>query len=106
MSTRTRSFIASLAVMAAFCFAVFGGTAQASDGAFVVNHGQQVGDNCSATVGTDLYVGFITHLVITPSGKFSIGCILRGPSVASQENFNGLQIAPSGMALLSENGVL
>ena len=86
--------------------AAFTGRASASNGAFVVNHGQQVGDNCSVTNGTDLYVGIITHLVLTPSGRFNIGCILWGPPVASTLNFHGLLITPSGVAILSENGVL
>jgi hypothetical protein len=85
--------------------AAIAGRASASNAAFVVNHGQQVGDNCSATNGTDVYTGYITHLVATSSGHFNIGCQLWGPPVAQTMDFNGLSIDPSGHATLSENGV-
>lgn len=82
------------------------GTASSPNAALVVNHGLQMGDNCTALNGTDMYVGFITHLVVTSNGRFNIGCVLWGPPVASTSNFNGLLITPSGRATLSENGVL
>jgi hypothetical protein len=95
---------------------IFAGTASAATSnsstatstpspAFVVNHGQQVGDNCIATVGTAVYTGYITHLVGTSSGLFNLGCQLWGPPVAQTMNFNGLMVDPSGHAVLSENGV-
>lgn len=81
-------------------------TASSNNAAFVINHGFKIGDNCTALNGTDLYVGFITHLVVTSNGRFNIGCVLWGPPIASTLNLNGLLITPSGTATLSAHGVL
>jgi hypothetical protein len=99
-----RKSIAILVICTALALAALAGRASASNAAFVVNHGQQVGDNCVATVGTAVYTGYITHLVITPSGNFNLGCQLWGPSVPRTMDFNGLRIDPKGHAVLSENG--
>ena len=98
--------LSSSVILAGTASAATTSTASSNNAAFVINHGIRVGDNCTALNGTDLYVGFITHLVVTSDGRFNIGCVLWGPPIASTLNFNGLLITPSGRATLSAHGVL
>jgi hypothetical protein len=76
--------------------------------AVIANHGQQPGDNCSLTfVGGLTYSGFISHLVITPSGIFDLGCVLFGMPTDTKmigSGNNKVQANPGGVAILSFNG--
>jgi hypothetical protein len=102
-----RHFIVTLVLCTTLAIAAFAGRASASDGAFVVNHGNNPGDTCSITAFGGFYVGSLT-MVTAPSGNLHLGCttmLVSGASVSNTMIVNSggemLVVNPGGVAILS-----